>query len=92
MAVNVSVFVNVSKFRHWACRESWHATKDLAPVRKAGHSVSYCIVVCLFISLDGGFFLLLSFCLLVWYTIGLVLNAWFNNCVFRGFWPTWRIQ
>ena len=40
----MSVLVNVSKFGHWVCGESWYATKDLqptAPVLKAGYSVSY---------------------------------------------------
>ena len=40
------------------------------PVLKAGHPVSYSSVVCLFVSVDGGFlgfFLLLSVCLLVYY-------------------------
>ena len=44
--------------------------KATAPVLKAGHPVSYSFAVCSFVSWDRGFlgfFLLLSFCLLVYY-------------------------
>ena len=54
MSVNVPAFVNVSEFGHWVCR---HATKDLqptAPVLKAGHPMSYSVIACSFVSLDGG--------------------------------------
>ena len=86
MSVKVSVFVHVSEFGHWVCGESWHATKDLqptAPVPKAGHPVSYSFVVCLFVLWDGGFlgfFLLLSFCLLVCYTHTCIIFPCISDC------------
>ena len=66
MSVNLSVFVNVSEFGHWVCGESWHATKDLQPttlVHKAGHPVSYSVVVGLFVCFMGWGFLSPSLCL-----------------------------
>ena len=68
------MFVNVSEFGHWVCGESWHATEYLqptAPVLKAGHPVSYSFLVRPFVSLAEcflGFFVLLSFYLLVYCT------------------------